>query len=106
MRLELSQRLFGDSANNLDLRWGSSLSWSEHRALMSSAAGSMAAAQEAAFARQTLEQLRYGVQDVTRAVEALQTEIGLQLQDQTRLMTRQFELLAQIAETLRTPAKT
>ena len=51
MKLELSQRDFGDSANHLDLRWGSSLSWSEHRTLKATAAGSMAPAQEAASAR-------------------------------------------------------
>ena len=51
MRLELIQPLFGDSAGHLDLRSGSSLSWSEHNALKDAAAGSMAAAQEAAFAR-------------------------------------------------------
>jgi hypothetical protein len=52
MRLELIQPIFGDSAGHLDLRSGSSLSWSEHRALKDAAAGSMAAAaQEAAFAR-------------------------------------------------------
>jgi hypothetical protein len=106
MRLELIQPLFGDSAGHLDLRSGSSLSWSEHNALMASAAGSMATAQQTALARQTLEQLRYDVQDVAQAVETLQTELGLQLQEQTRLMTRQLELLAQIAETLRTPART
>lgn len=106
MRLELIQPIFGDSAGHLDLRSGSSLSWSEHNALMASAAGSMATAQQTALARQTLEQLRYDVQDVAQAVETLQTELGLQLQEQTRLMTRQLELLAQIAETLRTPART
>ncbi len=66
---------------------------------MASAAGSMASAQ-------MLAQLRYEVQDVTMAVEDLTREIGLQLQDQTQLMTRQVELLQQIAETLRTPART
>jgi tetratricopeptide (TPR) repeat protein len=106
MRLELIQPIFGDSAGHLDLRSGSSLSWSEHNALVASAAGSMATAQETARVRHTLEQLRYDVQDVTQAVETLQSEIGLQLQDQTRLMIRQVELLAQIAETLRTPART
>jgi tetratricopeptide (TPR) repeat protein len=106
MKLELIQPIFGDSAGHLDLRSGSSLSWSEHYALKDAAAGSMATAQQVAFARQTLEQLRYDVQDVTQAVETLQTEIGLQLLDQTRLMSRQVELLAQIAETLRTPART
>jgi hypothetical protein len=39
----------------------------------------MATAQQAALARETLEQLRYDVQDVTQAVETLQSEIGLQL---------------------------
>jgi|SRR5215208_394746 len=106
MRLELIQPIFGDSAGHLDLRSGSSLSWSEHNALMASAAGSMATAQQTALARQTLEQLRYDVQDVAQAVETLQTELGLQLQEQTQIMTRQLELLAQIAETLRTPART
>jgi signal transduction histidine kinase len=106
MRLELIQPIFGDSAGHLDLRSGSSLSWSEHNALMASAAGSMATAQQTALARQTLEQLRYDVQDVAQAVETLQTELGLQLQEQTQIMTRQVELLAKIAETLRTPART
>lgn len=99
MRLELAQRVFGNSAAHLDLRSGSSLSWSEHKALMASAAGSMATAH-------TLAQLRYDVQDVTMAVESLTREIGLQLQDQTLLLIRQVELLAEIAETLRTPART
>jgi hypothetical protein len=75
MRLELIQPIFGNSAGHLDLRWGSSLSWSEHNALIASAAGSMATAQEAAFARRTLEQLRYDVQDVAQAVETLQPEL-------------------------------
>src|SRR5215211_2342549 len=100
MRLELMQPIFGESAGHLDLRSGSSLSWSEHYALKDAAAGSMATAQQVAFARRTLEQLRYDVQDVAQAVETLQTELGLQLQEQTRLMSRQLELLAQIAETL------
>lgn len=99
MRAELVQRVFGDSASHLDLRSGSSLSWSEHNALIASAAGSMATAR-------TLAQLRYDVQDVTMAVENLTREIGLQLQDQTRLLICQVELLAEIAETLRTPART
>jgi tetratricopeptide (TPR) repeat protein len=106
MKLELIQPIFGESAGHLDLRSGSSLSWSEHYALKDAAAGSMATAQQVAFARRTLEQLRYDVQDVAQAVETLQTELGLQLQEQTRLMSRQLELLAQIAETLRTPART
>src|SRR5215218_3817854 len=99
MRLELIQPIFGDSAGHLDLRSGSSLSWSEHNALVASAAGSMATAQETARVRHTLEQLRYDVQDVTQSVETLQTELGLQLQEQTGIMTRQVELLANIAET-------
>jgi hypothetical protein len=64
-------------------------SWSEHYALKYTAAASMATAQQVALARHTLEQLRYDVQDVAQAVETLRTEIGLQLQDQIRLMTRQ-----------------
>src|SRR5215210_5539527 len=99
MRLELIQPIFGDSAGHLDLRSGSSLSWSEHKALMASAAGSMVTAR-------TLAQLRYDVQDVAMAVESLERKIGLQLQDQTQLLTRQVELLALITETLRTPART
>jgi transposase len=53
MNRAIRERLrdFGDSANHLDLRWGSSLSWSEHRTLKATAAGSMAPAQEAASAR-------------------------------------------------------
>jgi hypothetical protein len=39
MRLELMQPIFGASAGHLDLRSGSSLSWSEHYALKASAAG-------------------------------------------------------------------
>jgi hypothetical protein len=94
MRLELIQPIFGDSANDLDLRLGSSLSWSEHKAsLASAAAGAMATAQEVSLARRTLEQLRYDVQDVARAVASLEREIGLQLQEQTQLLSRQLELL-------------
>ena len=86
MRLELMQPIFGASAGHLDLRSGSSLSWSDHRALAAAAAGSMATAQETARVRHTLEQLRYDVQDVTQSVETLQTELGLQLQEQTQIM--------------------
>jgi hypothetical protein len=54
MKLELIQPVFGDSAGHLDLRWGSSLSWSDHNPLRDAAAGAMAAAHEAALARSCL----------------------------------------------------
>ena len=99
---------------------GSSLSWSQHHALTSTAKSSAASARASVAAaaaatanayetqrvRLAIEDLRLDVGDVAEAVGSMERNLGLLLADQAGLLTRQVGLLTQIAETLRTPART
>jgi tetratricopeptide (TPR) repeat protein len=105
MRFVVNQRLAGSDGMSLDLR-SSSLSWSEHRALVATAAASAQAAFEMGLARRALEQLHYDIADVTAAVEQMEHELGLRLDVQNEILREQTELLGSIDTSLRTPART
>ncbi len=90
-RLELRESFFGGGLVG-EVEATPSLSWSEHQALMTTADAAAATAREAAR--------------VSRSLDSLEAELGLQLEDQTRVMSRQLDVLADIAASLKTPAKT
>lgn len=92
---------------------GSSLNWSQHAALQK--AGRHGNAQLAASATPgidsaricaVLEDVGERVDDVVDAVESLVSELGLRLDEQTEQLERQADLLTEIANTLRNPART
>jgi tetratricopeptide (TPR) repeat protein len=99
---------------------GSSLSWSQHAALTSTARSSAATARASAAAaaagaaiaietrkvRLAVETVGMEVAAVGNAVRSMEGELGLRLDQQSEIMCKQLELLANIAEALRTPART
>lgn len=105
MRFAYNNRLAGNEATHLDLRSGS-LSWSEHRALLSTAAATAAAAHEAAYTRRAIQELQYEVAGVANAVDSMERSLALRLDTQTVLLRTEIELLANIATSLRTPRAT
>lgn len=105
MRFVYNSRLAGNELSHLDLRSGS-LSWSEHRALLDTATATAAAAQEAAHTRYAIQELRYEVTGVANAVDRMERSLALRLDAQAGLLRTEIELLANIAESLRTPRAT
>ena len=90
--IELRKRFFGaEVVGSIDLSSMPTLSWSEHHALLR--IGS------------TFEDLGMDVRSVARAIDGLEGELGLRLDHQSLLLDRQVDLLADIAQSLRTPAR-
>ncbi|MGW5277771.1 hypothetical protein ACWEQP_35760 [Streptomyces sp. NPDC004044] len=91
---------------------GSSLNWSQHAALQSSAARSVTAVPSAVpvinTARIEAELKSVGAitSQVVESVNSLESELGLQLEAQTESLGQQTELLAEVAHTLHNPAHT
>jgi tetratricopeptide (TPR) repeat protein len=95
--VELHRRFFGEGlVGTVDV--APTLSWSEHRALL-------ATSEHLRSARTTIENLGLDVRSVTRALDGLEDELGLRLDQQSILLDRQVDLLADIAQSLRTPAR-
>jgi tetratricopeptide (TPR) repeat protein len=55
--------------------------------------------------RSGLEDLGVDVRSLARAVDGLEGQLGLRLEEQSMLLDRQVDLLADIAQALRTPAR-
>jgi len=90
--IELRQRFLGeDLVGTIDLPAAPTLSWSDRAQLDR--------------VRSTLEGLGLNVQSVARSLSGLENELGLRLHEQSMLLDRQVDLLADIAESLRTPAR-
>jgi tetratricopeptide (TPR) repeat protein len=97
--IELRKRFFGAGVvGSIDLPSAPTLSWSEHHALVESSA-------DLRQVRSTLECLDMDVRSVARAIDGLEGELGLRLDQQSLLLDRQVDLLADIAQSLRTPAR-
>jgi len=97
--IELRKRFFGEGVvGSIDLPSAPTLSWSEHHALLESSA-------DLRRVRSTLEDLGMDVRSVERAIDGLEGELGLRLDQQSLLLDRQVDLLADIAQSLRTPAR-
>jgi tetratricopeptide (TPR) repeat protein len=97
--IELRKRFLGVGVvGSIDLPSVPTLSWSEHHALLDSSA-------DLRRVRSTLEDLGMDVRWVARAIDELQGELGLRLDQQSLLLDRQVDLLADIAQSLRTPAR-
>jgi tetratricopeptide (TPR) repeat protein len=97
--IELRKRFFGEGiVGTVDLSSGPTLSWSEHNALLASSASLQ-------LMRQTLEGLGLDIRSVALAVDELEARLGLKLDQQSMILDRQVHLLADIAESLRTPAR-
>lgn len=97
--IELRKRFFGEGiVGTVDISSGPTLSWSEHNALLASSASLQ-------LMRQTLEGLGLDIRSVALAVDELEARLGLKLDQQSMILDRQVHLLADIAESLRTPAR-
>jgi tetratricopeptide (TPR) repeat protein len=105
--IELRRAMWGERlVGRIERNIPTALSWSEHGALLDTAAASVLTAEQTVSAVHAIEQVGISVQDVADAVGDLETSIGLDLREQTALLVQQIELLQNIAEALRTPAKT
>lgn len=97
--IELRERFFGGGlVGSVDISSGPTLSWSEHDALL-------AGSKDLQRMRATLEDLGLDVRLVAHAIDGLEAQLGLRLDQQSVLMGRQVHLLMDIAESLRTPAR-
>jgi hypothetical protein len=97
--IELRKRFFGEGVvGSIDLPSAPTLSWSEHHALLESSA-------DLRRVRSTLEDLGMDVRSVVRAIDGLEGELGFRLDQQSLLLDRQVDLLVDIAQSLRTPAR-
>lgn len=105
VRFVYNSRLAGSEISHIDLRSGS-LSWSEHRALVNTAAATAHSAQQTAFMRRALEDLHYDIAGVANAIDRMEQSLVLRLEAQAVLLRTEVELLANIAEAMRTPRAT
>lgn len=105
MRFHYASRLAGDGTNHIDLRSGS-LSWSEHRALLNTAAAAVETSQATTFMAEAIHGLHYDLVGLTSAIDRMEQDLVLRLDAQTVLLRTEVELLANIAEALRTPRAT
>ncbi len=97
--VELRERFFGGGVvGTVDLPRAPTLSWSEHRALLESAS-------DLRQVRGALGRLGLDVVSIARAIDGLEGNLGLRLDQQAVLLDRQVHLLADIAQSLRTPAR-
>lgn len=102
--IELHKRFFGEGlVGKVDV--SPTLSWSEHSALLQSAANARAATGELRRTTNAITDLGMDVRSVARAIDSLEGDLGLRLDQQTMLLDRQLDLLADIAQSLRTPAR-
>ena len=95
----MRKRFFGEGVvGSIDISSGPTLSWSEHHALLEGSA-------DLRRVRSGLEDLGVDVRSVARAVDGLEGQLGLRLEEQSMLLDRQVDLLADIAQAVRTPAR-
>jgi len=105
--IELRKSFFGDA---LVGHVEPALSWSDRRALTDAARSSAAATAELERLNRQMGMLHERLGDlggvVLHGLAHLEGQLGLRLEMQTQVLTRQLEHLEQIDQTLRTPAKT
>jgi tetratricopeptide (TPR) repeat protein len=103
--LAIQKRFLGEGyVGTVDLK--PALSWADQRALQGAAAGAMQSAVELRAIRGSLDDLAFGSERIAASIRDLEGELGFRLEEQSRLLEQEVSLLAQISETLRTPAKT
>src|SRR5580698_8999820 len=86
---------------------GSSLNWSQQALLEKSAAARpQGPVIDTGRICLTLESVSQNVAEVVRAIDWLVADLDLRLDAQAELLNRQVDLLAEIAHTLRSPART
>lgn len=97
--IELRSRFFGDGlVGTVDVPQAPTLSWSEHRALLSGA-------MDLSATRRALEDLGFEIRSVAPAIERVENRLGLRLDQQAAFLEEQTHLLEDIAQSLRTPAR-
>jgi hypothetical protein len=82
------------------------LSWSEHAALVQAAQSTSELAMRAQGIARQLEWMGLDLQATAAGISALEVQLGLRLDAQTRLLGQQVALLGELSDVLRTPAKT
>jgi tetratricopeptide (TPR) repeat protein len=102
--IQLRETLFGGMTGTVS--GNIELSWSDRERLDRAAAGAMASAVELRRVGRSLDDIAAAQAWMAHAVWRLEGELGLRLDQQTLILSRQRELLLDIAEALRTPAKT
>jgi tetratricopeptide (TPR) repeat protein len=88
---------------------GSSLNWSQHALLAKRGRTTVVAAGPMIDTNricQTIESVGQSVSEVVDAIDFLVSDLDLRLDEQTKLLSGQVDLLAEIAQTLRSPART
>jgi len=101
----MSLMAFFDPLGNVP---GSSLNWSQHALLQKAASGSRPAGPVIDTGRicRELESVGQKVDAVVRAIDWLVADLDLRLDAQAELLNRQVDVLADIARTLHSPART
>jgi signal transduction histidine kinase len=87
---------------------GSSLNWSQHAMLSKAGRSTVVAGPTINVGRicQSIEDLGQDVREVADAIDHLVSELDLRMDEQAELLGRQVDQLAEIAQTLRNPART
>jgi hypothetical protein len=103
--IELRERFLGGGlVGRIDSSPG--LSWSDRNALKSAVSASGEAARETSAIRQRLDLMGLEIATISRAMMAVEAELGFGLQAVAMALSGQLTVLEGIADTLRTPAKT
>lgn len=87
----------------------SSLNWSQHAMLARRGSTRVVAAGpqiDTSRICQAIESVGQSVSDVVDAIDMMASDLDLRLDDQTKLLGEQVDLLVEIAQTLRSPART
>ncbi len=104
-KIELRTSAFGGALIG-DVQTAPTLSWSEHSALVSAERNTAELALSARGIVRQLESMGLDLQATAASISALELNLGLRLDAQTRLLDRQLALLGELSDVLRTPAKT
>lgn len=80
--------------------------WRTHAELGTIAQSAWETSQETRRARHAMESVGYAVDAVADRVAGLEREVGIRLEEQTRALQQQSEILSQIRDAVLTPAKT
>ena len=110
--IKLRENLF-TSGYSGEIKGDVGLSWADSMALHSMAASAHQAAhsawetsQETRRARQALESIDYSLDEVASGIASLEVSLGLKLDEQTRVLESQAQILDEIRRAVLTPAKT
>jgi|SRR5665213_920984 len=104
-KLELRRSIGGNAlVGEVELQAAPALSWSEHQALVDTQRSTAAIASRAWEMGQQLEGIGLDIRATAVGIAALESRLGLRLDVQTELLSRQVSLLDAVAATLRTPA--